>query len=291
MKKILFSLFLLLTGLPLFAQQKCENSYLTMNVPEGWQVMKQNLAGAGMEMITFFNSGVEVYNLGVIIGIENVQDPAFILQNQMNMKANNPLFAEATFGPIHSAPFMGKTTKSVDFQTKVNGVPFKGAAYAFNENGCSMICIGGYKVGQRSNLPQIWRSIRWKHHEADNAYTSLREKVKHYTESMTQLWKQNPIVNAAGAQMISMELEDGEDCLVMTLKATTLDKSLVSEELLTQACNAERANMIMVLKDEAGKNDLTRQCMEEGYVFKYVYLDKNDDFLFTVKVTPDDYNE
>ena len=52
-------LILLLTGiLPYlsFAQNKVENSYLSITVPPGWHVQKQDLPGTKMELLNFFGS-------------------------------------------------------------------------------------------------------------------------------------------------------------------------------------------------------------------------------------------
>ena len=41
--------------------------------------------------------------------------------------------------------------------------------------------------------------------------------------------------------------------------------------------------------NEAKNAEIAAREMKEGYIFKYTYIDKNDEFLFSVKLTPDDY--
>ena len=50
-----------------------------------------------------------------------------------------------------------------------------------------------------------------------------------------------------------------------------------------------RKNIIPILKNQASQAELIRRCMDEEYVFKYIYQDKDGEFLCSVKITPDDY--
>ena len=55
MKKIMILLVMLIPALT-FAQKKYENSFLTMNIPDGWIVQNMDVsAAAGMEMLLFMN--------------------------------------------------------------------------------------------------------------------------------------------------------------------------------------------------------------------------------------------
>lgn len=165
MKKYLILLLMGILPYLSLAQNKVENSYLSITVPPGWHVQKQDMPGTKMELLNFFNDGPILYNMGIIVGIEQIQNPKAALEMQMSIQ-NNPLFHNATFGEIHPAAFMGKSTMSVDFSNTIDGIHYNGAAYAFNENECTLLVIGCYKVGNKSNLPQIWRSITWKNTNA-----------------------------------------------------------------------------------------------------------------------------
>lgn len=288
MKRFLSSLFISVIVFSVNAQKKYENSYLSMNIPTGWEVQNMDVPGANMELLYFYNSGASVYNMGMVIGIEQMQDPAYILKTQMELRANI-IFKEATFGSIHKSTFMGKPCQSVDFDTQIDNAKFKGAAYAFNEGECSIISIGCYKVGVKSNLPQIWRSIQWKQHKRNpNKYKNLREEIQAFADALTKMWQQNPVISN-GEQAVSLALEDGEDCLVYTYRLTEYAKSQFNEAQLSYMQENIRTNIIPILKSQASQAELIRRCMDEEYVFKYIYQDKDGEFLCSVKITPDDY--
>lgn len=282
---LIFSAFALLTA---NAQEVYENSYLTMSIPNGWEVQNMDVPGANMELLYFYNSGAEIYNMGMVIGIEQMQDPAYILQTQMDLRANL-IFKDAKFGSIQKSSFMGKPAQRVDFDTEIGYTSFKGAAYAFNEGGCSIISIGCYKVGVKSNLPQIWRSIQWKRHKKDSGkYENLREEIQAFADAVTKLWQQTPMITN-GEQAISIVLEDGEDCLVYTYRLLDFSRDQFTDEQLSFMQETIRSNIIPILKTQSSQTELIKRCMDEEYVFKYTYQDKDGDFLCTVKVTPDDY--
>ncbi len=288
MKKLLFIILALYSVLA-NSQKKFENNYLTMNIPNGWEVQNNVVEGANMEILSFNNSGNVMYNVGIVIGIEQEQDPSYILQNQMKLRSNI-FFKDAEFGTIHTSVFMGKPACSVDFKTVLDGKNFKGAAYAFNEGGCSILALGCYKVGVKSNLPQIWRSIHWKEYQKVQRYSSLREEIKAYCESINKLWKANPI-SIDGEEVLSMSIEEGEDCLVYKRRLKDFSKDQIPAEKVNDVEKEIRGKMIIELKSEAQQTELLRRCMKEKYVFKYIYLDKNNDFFCSIKVTPDDYSE
>ena len=288
LKKKILLFFSVLIVLNSYAQKKYENSYLSMNIPNGWEVQNMDVPGANMELLYFYNSGATVYNMGMVIGVEQLQEPDYMLQTQMELRANL-IFKNATFGEIHKSSFMGKPAQSVDFSTTIDNAKFKGAAYAFNEGECSILSIGCYKVGTKSNLPQIWRSIQWKQHKRDtNKYRTLREEIQAFADAVTDMWKQTPIISN-GEQAISLALEDGEDCLVYTYRLVDFSKSQFTDEQLTYMQENIRTNIIPILKTQASQAELIKRCMNEEYVFKYIYQDKDGEFLCSVKVTPDDY--
>lgn len=283
-----FLVFLSFVVLFCHAQKKYENSYLSMSIPHGWEVQNMDVPGANMELLYFYNSGATVYNMGIVIGVEQLQEPDYMLQTQMELRANL-IFKNATFGEIHKSSFMGKPAQSVDFSTTIDNAKFKGAAYAFNEGECSILSIGCYKVGTKSNLPQIWRSIQWKQHKRDaNKYRTLREEIQAFADAVTDMWKQTPIISN-GEQAISLALEDGEDCLVYTYRLIDFSKAQFTDEQLTYMQENIRTNIIPILKTQASQAELIKRCMDEEYVFKYIYQDKDGEFLCSVKVTPDDY--
>ena len=57
MKKYLILLLMGILPYLSLAQNKVENSYLSITVPPGWHVQKQDMPGTKMELLNFFNDG------------------------------------------------------------------------------------------------------------------------------------------------------------------------------------------------------------------------------------------
>lgn len=282
-------MMLLLAVLPclVMAQKKFENSYFTINLPNGWDCQRIDDASVHMEGVEFNNTG-DMYNIGMLLGIENVQDPKSALQNQITIKESNPLFVNATFGDVHPSVFMGKKCQSFDFDTTVDGKHFKGAAYSFNEGGCTVIVIGSYKVGTKSNLPQVWRTIKWKQHKKVEHYGSLREEMADYCKGLNAMLAQKQLV-AQGTQTVSIEQMPYEDCIVYTYALLDYSKDQFTAEQINNMRDYYRTEMVdNQLKAMAQQDELVKRCIDAGYSFKFVILDKNKDFLYDVKVTPNE---
>ena len=86
MKKYLILLLMGILPYLSLAQNKVENSYLSVTVPPGWHVQKQDMPGTKMELLNFFNDGPILYNMGIIVGIEQIQNPKAALEMQMSFK-------------------------------------------------------------------------------------------------------------------------------------------------------------------------------------------------------------
>ena len=67
MKKYLILLLMGILPYLSLAQNKVENSYLSITVPPGWHVQKQDMPGTKMELLNFFNDGPILYNMGIIV--------------------------------------------------------------------------------------------------------------------------------------------------------------------------------------------------------------------------------
>lgn len=286
---ILFVLSLMIT-MTVSAQKVVENSYVKLNVPEGWQAENMNVSEANVEMVYFFNNGSDIKNAGYIIGIENAQDPKMALENQL--ATNNVILNGATHGPIHKSTFMGKSAQTVDIDNpNLFNAHFKGAIYAFDEGGCTVIIIGIYKVGVKSNLPQIWRSITWKNHKkTTKKYASLREELVDYCKGMNKLCEDGTTV-VNGVRFDSWNVEEGEDCLTITSTLVEVEKDAFTEDELEQLSEQIRPITVEEVKEMRNKDALLKRCLEENYVFKMIFKDKNGEFLCSIKVTPDDYNQ
>lgn len=270
-----------------FSQQVLENSYLSINVPDGWEAQKMDVPDATIEMVYFCNKGESLYNMGFIYGLEQEQDPSLALQTQIDNRSNL-IFSEAQFDKIRPSVFMGKKAMTVDFSTSVNNEKFMGAAYAFNENQCTIIIIGCYKVGVKSNLPQIWRSIHWKKINKKTKYGSLREELEAFTNGVNKLLSATTADNE-DQQTLSITLAANEDCLEYKFRLLKIDKNDYSDEDIEGMKSNVRTSMPAVILQISEKTPLIKKCLDANYSFKYIFYDKNDNFLYAVKITPDNY--
>lgn len=288
LKKIFFCLLVCFISNMLNAQ-KYENSYLTINIPEGWNVENMDVPGVDMETVVFTNNGIDIYNLGMILGMGQYMEPQYALQSQMQLKSNI-IFQNAQFEKIRPSVFMGEKAYTVDFSTVFNGKDFRGAAYAFNKNECTIMAVGCYEVGVKSKLPQVWKSIIWKNYAHTKKYSTLREEIQAYTQSMNELLKKHP-VGSDGEEIVSIDLEEGSDCLVYTYRLTEVSKSDFTDEQISAMHDMVRVAAIPLVKQQASQTELLQRCMSNNYVFKYIFRDKDMNFMYSVKVVPDDYNQ
>lgn len=288
MKKIVL-LFVVLSFITnAFCQKQCENSYCTLQIPKGWQV--QNDPSNGSELMYFYNSEneAEVYNMGLILGFERLQDPTTALQNQMTLKAT-PLLKEASFGNVYNSVFMGKVSKAVDFETKIFGGVFKGTIYAFNEGGCSILTFGCYRLGTKSELPKIWRTVKWKNHiRVQNKFANFRNELGAFCKEINKNLEGSPVVSN-GTQFLSIQLEEEINVLIYTYKLLEQQESSYTDEQKGLFIQNLHKVLLEQIKKSALTTEIIAKCMKEKYIFQYTYLDKNSEFFINVQITPDDY--
>ena len=290
MKKTLL-LWLFALPLLLWGQQVVENSYLKMKVPDGWQVENRELPDLKIELLSFSIEGAGIFNMGMVIGQEQMQDPTYMLQQQIELKANNALFQYATFGDIVPSTFMGKPASMVNFTTTVAGVPANGAAYAFNEGGCSLLAVGVYKVGTVSRLPQIWRSITWKRHKrTETHYASMREEVEAYCEGLNRMLAAHPQV-VEGVQFMSINCGGQDEVrLEYHYQVLGMNRDDLTEEQIRKFREQMKPLLIANLRQDSQGVELVRRCMDASYTFVFVYDDKNGKPVATVSLYPEDYS-
>ena len=291
MRKVFLFIVLVAISMASYSQKRYENNYVSVVVPNGWVVQNKGDNGLGTELMSFYNDEYDanIYNFGMIIGFNQFQKPEFLLETQMNLKSSNPLFEKATFGKMYNSSFMGKSVKATDFKTQIFDETFKGTAYAFNEGGCTVLAVGSYKVGTKSDLPQIWRTVKWKNIRKDtHVYDSFREEIEAYCAATNKTLKQTPIVSN-GERYVSVYLEPDANIITNTYKLVDMEKSSFDENKIEQIKQNLRPILLNILKATAKNAEIAAREMKEGYIFKYTYIDKNDEFLFSVKLTPDDY--
>ena len=146
----------------LFAQKIVENSFLSVRVPSNWIAGTQNMANTSMEILYMQDAENKCYNKACVVGMRMKLNPSAMLDQAIKDR-NVDILKEATFKPYRSTVFMSKKAITSDFESKLDDEIWRGAIYAFNEGDASTITVvAGYKVGVKSKLPEIWRSITWK---------------------------------------------------------------------------------------------------------------------------------
>ena len=261
--------------------KKFENSYLSMNIPDGWEIQTPEVPGLGMELLVFTNSGA-LHNMGMIIGFEQQIDPKAALQAQIDAK-NNLFFANADFGEIHTSTFMGKKAETVDFSTVFMNTQLKGAAYAFKSGDCSIIAVGGYKPGVKSNLPQIWRSIQWKEHKK-KVYASLQEELTTFVTAFNERIQKTPIDYGDG-QLTGVACDTNKKCLIYKLRIPSLSRFDFTEEQIKQMQAKMQILGVSFAKEAVNGSELIQKCVNDNYSLRYDIYDKGDNFLYNVLVT------
>lgn len=288
--KKIFTTFLLIL-LSLYSRaQYFENNYLSINIPEGWEINKQDMPAIDAEIVVFLNKGEEIYNLGMVVGMDKYMDAKSVIDNEQSTNAMISMFQDVKIYESRASKFMGRPAFTKDFDAKFEGVQFKGAFYTFEMGNSSIIIIGAYKIGKKSDLPTIWRSITWKEHDSNmRKFSNMREELESLIEIMNSSLQQNSQITN-GEQLESLRLEENTDCVVFKYKLLTIEKSNLTNEDVENVAETIRTNMINNIHEVAKTVPLFQRLMDAQYILKIEYSDKNDESLFSVKIVPDDYN-
>ena len=290
-KSILLIVAIFLIAISSFAQKNINNEYMSMSVPEGWNVEEINIAGAGMKGVYFTNSIENAYNIGTILFLNQRTEPSMMLEYFCKVESVE-LIKGARFSEQYQSTFMNKKAIAVNFEKNTDSGHFKGTIYAFNEGNFTVLCIGAYKVGYKSTLPVIWRSIQWKEFvENEKHYNSLKEEAEAFVESMNPIWAASP-VESEGELLIKMRVDDSDTpCLVYVKKVIQLSVSSIRKENIGAVADAVKANLIVSIKNIMPGSPLINRWVIAGYNIKYEYLDKDDMPLMEIFITPDDLTE
>lgn len=288
--KTLFTSLLLLCVSICTRAQYFENNYLSINIPEGWEINKQNIAAIDAEIVIFVNTGEEIYNLGMVMGMDRYMDAKSAIDHAQFSDILTSMFQDIKIHKSRASKFMGHSAYTKDFDAKLEGAPFKGAFYTFDLGNSSIFVIGAYKVGKKSDLPTIWRSITWKEHDSSaRKFSSIREELESLVELMNNSLQQNPQITD-GEQLESLRLEENSDCVVFKYKLIAIEKSSLANADMGTVTETKRKNMITQILEVAKAVPLFKRLMDAQYIFKFEYFDKNGEPLCTIKVVPDDYN-
>ena len=288
--KTLFTSLLLLCVSICTRAQFFENNYLSIDIPEGWEINKQNMAAIDAEIVVFANTGEEIYNLGMVMGMDRYMDAKSAIDHAQFSDIMTSTFQDVKIHESKASKFMGHSAYTKDFEAKLKGTPFKGALYTFDLGNSSIIVIGAYKVGKKSDLPAIWKSITWKEHDSSaRKFSSIREELESLVEIMNKSLQQHPQITD-GEQLESLRLEENSDCVVFKYKLVAIEKSSLANADMGTVTETIKANMITRIHEVAKTAILFKRLMDAQYILKFEYFDKNAEPLCTIKIVPDDYN-
>lgn len=286
----LFTVFLLFC-ISMCAKSQCfENNYLSINIPEGWEINKQDMAAIDAEIVVFANTGEEIYNIGMIMGMDRYMDAKSAIDYNQFTDIMTSMFQDVKVDKSRASKFMEHPAYTKDFEAKLEGAPFKGALYTFDLGNSSIIVIGAYKVGKKSDLPTIWRSVTWKEHDSSSRkFSSIREELESLIEVMNNSLQQHPQITD-GERLESLRLEENTDCVVFKYTLLAIEKSSLANADMGTVSESIRTNMVSRIHEVAKTVPLFKRLMDAQYILKFEFFDKNSEPLCTIKIVPDDYN-
>lgn len=269
----------------LFAQKIVENSFLTVKIPSNWVGGNLNMADTSMEILYMQDAENKYYNTACVVGMKMKLDPTAML-NQIIKDRNINILKEANFKPFRSTIFMSKKAITSDFESKLDGEIWRGAIYAFNEGDASTITVvAGYKVGVKSKLPEIWRSITWKSFEMSDA-EKIEANINIYNAGLKGGKK-----IAENIELVSVQKAKKFNILEFTYKLTNIDKDKFNLGLFQKNIENGKSAFVSDLFEQAKTQDVIKYCMQNNYRFHYIYTDKNCDILYILEIGPEDYNK
>lgn len=269
----------------LFAQKVVENNFLTVKIPSDWIGGNRNIANTSMEVMYMQDAESKCYNMAYVMGMKMKLDPSAML-NQFIKDRNVNILKEATFKPFRSTIFMSKKAITSDFESKLDGEIWRGAIYAFNEGDASTITIvAGYKVGVKSKLPEIWRSITWKSFEMSDA-EKIEERINLFNASIKGGKK-----IAENIELVSVQKAKKFNILEFTYKLTNIDKDKFNLGLFQKNIENGKSAFVSDLFEQAKTQDVIKYCMQNNYRFHYICTDKNCNILYILEIEPEDYNK
>lgn len=287
-KKLFLSLVLFVVSLFAYAQH-FENNYLSIDIPNGWEIDKQDVPAIDAEIVVFLNTGGDIYNVGMVMGMDKYMDAQSTIDYEPFVKTITAMFQDVKISESRKSNFLGRSAYTKDFEALLNGNKFRGALYTIEIGYSSIIIIGAYKVGCKSNLPAIWRSITWKEHDSNaRKFSNMREELESLVEVMNQSLQTNTVVND-GVKFISLRLEDNADCVIFKYQLVDVDGSAIDESALMPIMESVKKEMLNNLHTMSSQILVFKRLMDAQYIFKAEYVDKNNNPLYTVKIVPDDY--
>lgn len=279
---------LLFVAMTAWAQgnEKYENKFLSINIPQGWTVQPMQIAATNADIIVFTNA--DGSNTGLVICMEMEQDPMNVIETQKKSPGNIWLNGATLDKPMQTK-FLGKPATAVNFSNQIMGKPCKGTIYAFNDGGCCHLALGAYQSGQKSMLPQIWRSLKWKNYVRKVDDRPLDVVMQEYCEGVTDFISQYGEIKNGTAAMTAISYDANERCLTRTYR----DDSVAASDYDESTLQSIREYMDNISKDiilqDAKNTEILQRCVDAGITFKMIYYDKNNTYFHTIKVTAEQY--
>ena len=115
--KKLFTSFLFLCVSICTRAQYFENNYLSINIPEGWEINKQNMAAIDAEIVVFVNTGEEIYNLGMVMGMDRYMDAKSAIDHAQFSDIMTSMFQDVKIQESRASKFMGHSAYTKDFES------------------------------------------------------------------------------------------------------------------------------------------------------------------------------
>lgn len=269
----------------LFAQKVLENNFLTVKIPSDWVGGNLDMTDTSMEALYMQDAENTCYNTACVLGMKMKLDPSAML-NQIIKDRNVNILKEAKFKPFRSTVFMSKKAITSDFESKLNGDIWRGAIYAFNEGDASTITIvAGYKVGVKSKLPEIWRSITWKTFKMSDA-----EKIEARINLFNASIKGGKKI-AENMMLVSVQKAKKFNILEFTYRLTNIEKDKFNLGIFQKNIENGKSAFVSDLFEQAKTQDVIKYCMQNNYRFNYIFTDKNCDILYILEIEPEDYNK
>lgn len=283
---ILLTCSLLLLSCEKMQTVDCE--FLTLQIPAKWSVtIDEPLPRCSAVTMVESNKQDVAVKMAFVYCYDYAIDPATVLAN-ITGSTSNVLFAGARVNEVKDEQFQGRAAKSITWSNNLSGVNYTGRAYAFAEGKSTYVC-GQVVMSNDEQKPfSIWKSLVIKPHEIKEP-AGLREELTQYIDGLKKAGIEGKQV-AQGVYLKSMELLPDSDCVTYAYTLKNLDKSTLKADDLKKMENDTRVSVIESTKAVRDKDEMTRKCMDASYSFRYIYYDLNDRLLFTIEVTPQDYN-
>lgn len=195
------------------------------------------------------------------------------------LDGQNEYFRDANIiGETRKIDMWGNPAYLVGYSKIIAGVQYYGAVVTTNVNNGVMFVYTFSTDFENSKFTDVLEGTTVK--QAVSSNRSFEETVMESSRLITQ---QKPEI-ADGLKVVSMNPDFTNKQITYTYKFTKLDKSQLNFS------NIKKETMLAVLEEEYKSQQLTQQMLNQGYIINYTYLDKNEEHVGTISLSPEDYS-